>query len=58
MKAEAGEVPDQAQVRTAAEWFARLDETGKLAQAFAAPKTAAPELVAEVEQEEGWILGV
>jgi len=57
-KAEPGEVADQAQVRAAAEHFARLDDAGKLAQVFAAPKSASPEDVAAVEREEGWILGV
>lgn len=57
-KLEAGEAPDRAQVRATAEYFLKLDEAGKLAAAFAAPKEAAPEIVAEVEAEEGWILGV
>ena len=53
-----GEFKDQAQVRTTAEALARMDEAGDLANAFAPPKTATPELIAQVEQEEGWILGV
>lgn len=57
VKPEPGEVPDRAQVRARCEYFARLDEAGKLGDLFAAPKTAAPELVADVEREEGWILG-
>jgi hypothetical protein len=56
-KAEPGEVPDRAQVRAQCEYFARLDETGKLGDLFAAPKDAKPEVVADVEREEGWILG-
>ena len=32
--------------------------TGDLAKAFAPPQNATPELIAQVEQEEGWILGV
>jgi hypothetical protein len=56
-KAEAGEVPDRAQVRALCEHFARLDEAGKLGELFAAPKGADEKLVAEVEREEGWILG-
>jgi hypothetical protein len=56
-KPEPGEIPDRAQVRALAEHFAKLDESGKLAGAFAAPKDAAPELVEAVEREEGWILG-
>ncbi|MBE7217989.1 MAG: cobalamin biosynthesis protein CbiG [Caulobacteraceae bacterium] len=50
--------PDRVQVRTLCEHWARLDEAGKLGAAFAAPKDASPERVAEVEGEEGWILGV
>ena len=57
VKPEPGEVPDRAQMRAQCEYFARLDEAGKLGDLFAAPKTAAPELVADVEREEGWILG-
>ena len=56
-KPEPGEFKDQAQVRTTAEALARLDEAGDLAKAFAPPKTATPDLIAQVEHEEGWILG-
>ena len=42
----------------APEALARLDDAGDLAGAFAPPKSAAPELIDRVEQEEGWILGV
>ena len=55
-KPEPGEVPDRAQVRGLAEHFAKLDEQGKLAQAFA-PRTAAAADDPIVETEEGWILG-
>jgi len=55
---EPGEFKDQAQVRTTAEALAALDETGRLSSAFAPPKDATPELIAQVEAEEGWILGV
>ena len=55
---EPGEVPDRAQVRTLCEHFARLDEQGRLGAAFAPPKGASAEFVAEVEGEEGWILGL
>ena len=58
VKPEAGEILDQAQVRAAAEHFAKLDEAGKLGAAFAAPKTADEATAAAVEREEGWILGV
>lgn len=53
----AGEVKDLAQVRNLAEHFAKLDETGKLAAAFAAPKDLTEEALAAAETEEGWILG-
>lgn len=57
VKAEPGEVPDRAQVRALCEYFAKLDEAGKLGAAFA-PKTAqSAETAAQVESEEGWILG-
>lgn len=55
---EPGEVPDRAQVRTLCEHFERLDAQGKLGAAFAAPKGTSPEMIAEVEGEEGWILGL
>lgn len=57
LKTEPGEVPDRAQVRTLCEHFARLDEAGRLGELFAPPKDARPEMVADVEREEGWILG-
>jgi len=53
----AGEVKDLAQVRNLAEHFAKLDETGKLAAAFGAPKGLTEEALAAAETEEGWILG-
>jgi hypothetical protein len=58
VKPDAGEIPDRARVRELAEHFARLDETGRLAAAFTAPKGTAEADIAAVEQEEGWILGV
>ena len=42
----------------AAETLAQMDDRGELAKAFAPPKDATPELIAQVEGEEGWILGV
>ena len=58
LKAEPGEIPDRTQVRALAEHFARLDEAGKLAGAFApTPASPSPELTTAVEREEGWILG-
>jgi hypothetical protein len=52
-----GEVKDAAQVRSAAEHFARLDEAGKLGALFGASKTADADIVRDAEHEEGWILG-
>lgn len=54
---EPGETPDRAQVRTLCEQFARMDERGELAKAFAAPKSADEAAMSTVETEEGWILG-
>jgi hypothetical protein len=56
-KPQAGEFKDQAQVRVTAEHFAAMDDKGDLAQAFGPPKGVSDALVAQVEQEEGWILG-
>jgi len=53
-----GEFKDQAQVRTTAEAFALMDDKGDLAKAFAPPRSADDALIARVESEEGWILGV
>lgn len=55
---QTGEFKDQAQVRTTAEAFALMDDRGDLAKAFAPPKGASEALIAQVEGEEGWILGV
>ena len=57
-KPEAGEFKDEALVRGLAEHFARLDDKGDLAAAFAPPKDAEAALIAVVEGEEGWMLGV
>jgi hypothetical protein len=51
-----GEIKDLAQVRALAEHFAKLDEAGKLAALFGAPK-AADEVIEAARTEEGWILG-
>lgn len=53
----AGEVKDLAQVRATAEHFARLDEASKLGQAFGPATPLDEALKAEIEREEGWILG-
>ncbi len=55
---EPGEVKDAAQVRITAETFARLDEKGELGALFAPPAGVDAAMVAQVEREEGWILGV
>lgn len=52
------EVKDQAQVRTLAEHFAQLDQTGRLADLFAGPENLTAEQRRSIETEEGWILGV
>ena len=57
-KPNPGEFKDQAQVRSTAEALAKMDEAGELSKAFAPPKGADEALIARVEQEEGWILGV
>ncbi|MBI5940970.1 MAG: cobalamin biosynthesis protein CbiG [Caulobacterales bacterium] len=55
---EPGEVPDRAQVRALCEHFLKLDEAGDLGAAFGPGAGAEPEVVAVVESEEGWILGI
>lgn len=57
-KPEPGEVPDRAQVRALCEFFLKLDEAGDLGAAFGPGAGAEPDVVAAVESEEGWILGV
>lgn len=57
-KPEPGEVKDETQVRTLAQHLLRLDEKGDLGALFAAPAKASAKLTAQVEGEEGWILGV
>ena len=52
-----GELKDTAQARALAEHLAKLDETGKLGDLFAAPKTVAANVATDAEREEGWILG-
>ena len=52
-----GEFKEQVQVRTAAEAFAKMDDQGTLARAFAPPKGTDEAMIARVESEEGWILG-
>ena len=52
-----GEVKDLAQVRSLAEYFAKLDEAGKLGASFDAPKALGEEALVAAATEEGWILG-
>ncbi len=52
-----GELKDTAEVRTLAEHLGKLDETGKLADLLNPAKGAAEKVIADVEQEEGWVLG-
>jgi hypothetical protein len=54
-KPAAGEIKDQAQVRTACERFNALDDKGQLAAMFGPAKDDTRREV--VEREEGWILG-
>jgi hypothetical protein len=53
-----GETKDAAMVRSLAEYFAKLDEAGKLAALFAPGKGMAGDVAAAVQAEEGWALGV
>lgn len=55
---QAAETKEAAQVRAVAEHLARLDDASKLAPLFGPAKGVTPQVVAEVESEEGWALGV
>lgn len=57
VRPETGEILDRAQVRALCEHFLRLDEAGKLGEAFGPPKDTAEAELAVIEGEEGWILG-
>ena len=52
-----GAVRDEAQVIAVAQWLADLDATERLAALFA-PDVADVAVVARIESEEGWVLGV
>ncbi len=54
---QTGEIKDHAQVRTLCQYFAKLDEAGKIGAAFGPAKDTAPDVVVDAEREEGWILG-
>ena len=52
----AGETKEAAAVRAQAERLAKLDEAGKLGEAFAPPKGLDADIIATAEHEEGWTL--
>lgn len=54
----AGEVKDAAQVRAVSRWLRDLDRKGELESYFAGPPDLSDEQRRQVEQEEGWILGI
>ncbi|MEL7232213.1 MAG: hypothetical protein AAGJ85_06855 [Pseudomonadota bacterium] len=51
-----GEILDQAQVRTLSEHLESLDSAGKLGASFGPPDSLDTGKIAQIEQEEGWIL--
>jgi hypothetical protein len=51
------EVKDAAQVRVTAEYFAKIDDSGRLGVLFGPTKDTAPEVIVDAHHEEGWILG-
>lgn len=57
VRAELGEVIDRAQVRALCEHFLKLDEAGRLGEAFGPKGSPSEADVAAVEREEGWVLG-
>lgn len=52
-----GDIIDQVQVRLMCRWAAEHDTAGTLGRYFARPPDLDPALIAEVINEEGWILG-
>ncbi len=54
----AGEIVDQAQVREIARHYSDLDRSGRLGAAFGALAPLDSDEIAQVEGEEGWILGI
>lgn len=54
----AGEIKDMVQVRSLARYFAKLDESARLAELFRGSPALTAEQRQAVEQEEGWTLGV
>lgn len=57
VKADSGQVKDQAQVVALARHFAHLDQDGRLAALFGGDDRLSPEERLIIETEEGWILG-
>lgn len=53
-----GEVPDQVQVETYADWLAAIDEAGEMKRLLGAPNDLSEQERETVLAEEGWILGV
>ncbi|HEX6780326.1 MAG TPA: hypothetical protein VF099_19135, partial [Ktedonobacterales bacterium] len=51
-------IRDQAQVRAAARWLARLDDAGQLGTLFNPPAAHSSGMSDRYSEEEGWILGV
>ncbi len=56
-KPAAGESKDQTEIRAYAEQIAKLDDGGRLAALFAAPKSITAAEAELARAEEGWILG-
>ncbi len=54
----ASETRNETEVRSLSEWLAERDASGKLAGLFAADASLTLAQKANVEQEEGWILGI
>lgn len=57
-RVKGGEVKDAAQVAATARALARRDQAGQLAQDFTGPTRLTPTERQQIEQQEGWILGV
>ena len=57
-KPNQGETKDLAQVRAIAEYFAKIDDDGKLEKEFSGKAKIEDSQKSIIENEEGWILGV
>lgn len=53
-----GKVVDELQVEAIARHYWGLDEKGRLAAAFGPPESLDPAKIPQIQQEEGWILGI